>query len=69
MNKIYTVIRKEYLERVRSKSFVIATLLGPAIMSLFILLPMLLSDTGKDEERIVELKANNETGQKVLNKL
>jgi len=53
MNKIYTVIRKEYLERVRSKSFVIATLLGPAIMSLFILMPMLLSDTGKDEERVV----------------
>jgi ABC-2 type transport system permease protein len=53
MNKIYTVIRKEYLERVRSKSFVIATLLGPAIMSLFILMPMLLSDTGKDEERKV----------------
>jgi len=53
MNKIYTVIRKEYLERVRSKSFVIATLLGPAIMSLFILMPMLLSDTGKDEERTV----------------
>lgn len=53
MNKIYTVIRKEYLERIRSKSFVIATLLGPAIMSLFILMPMLLSDTGKDEERIV----------------
>ncbi len=53
MNKIYTVIRKEYLERVRSKSFVIATLLGPAIMSLFILMPMLLSDAGKDEERLV----------------
>ncbi len=53
MNKIYTVIRKEYLERVRSKSFVIATLLGPAIMSLFILMPMLLSDTGKDKERLV----------------
>ena len=53
MNKIYTVIRKEYLERVRSKSFVIATLLGPAIMSLFILMPMLLSDAGKDDERLV----------------
>lgn len=53
MSKILTVVRKEYLERVRSKSFVIATLLGPAIMSLFILMPMLLSDTGKDEERVV----------------
>ncbi len=53
MNKILTVVRKEYLERVRSKSFVIATVLGPAIMSLFILMPMLLSETGKDEERKV----------------
>jgi len=53
MSKILTVVRKEYLERVRSKSFVIATVLGPAIMSLFILMPMLLSETGKDEERIV----------------
>ena len=37
MRKILTVIRKEYLERVRSKSFVIGTLLGPALMSMFIL--------------------------------
>ena len=46
MNKVLIVVRKEYLERVRSKSFVIGTLLGPLLMSLFILLPMLLADTG-----------------------
>ena len=35
MSKVLTIIRKEYLERVRSKSFLIGTLLGPALMSMF----------------------------------
>ena len=53
MSKVLTVIRKEYLERVRSKSFVIGTLLGPALMSLVILLPMLLAESGGDEQRTI----------------
>ena len=53
MNKIFTVIRKEYLERVRSKSFMIGTILGPALMSLMILLPVLLADSGGDEQRTI----------------
>ncbi|MDX2474775.1 MAG: ABC transporter permease [Candidatus Krumholzibacteria bacterium] len=53
MKKIMTVIRKEYLERVRSKSFVIGTLLGPALMSMFIVLPMLLADSGGEDERTI----------------
>lgn len=53
MSRILTVIRKEYLERVRSKSFVIGTLLGPALMSLVILLPVLLAETGGDDARTV----------------
>ena len=53
MRKILTVIRKEYLERVRSKSFVIGTLLGPALMSMFILVPVLLVDKGGDDARTV----------------
>ncbi len=53
MSKIMTVIRKEYLERVRSKSFVIGTLLGPALMSMFIVLPMLLADSGGDDQRTI----------------
>ena len=51
MSKVMTVIRKEYMERVRSKSFLIGTLLGPALMSMFIVLPMLLADSGDDERR------------------
>ncbi len=53
MTKVFTVIRKEYLERVRSKSFVIGTLLGPALMSMFIVLPMLLAGTGGDDQRTI----------------
>ncbi|RKZ19168.1 hypothetical protein DRQ50_02640 [bacterium] len=53
MSKVLTIVRKEYLERVRSKSFVIGTLLGPALMSMFIVLPVLLSETGGDEQRTV----------------
>ncbi len=53
MNKTFTVIRKEYLERVRSKSFVIGTLLGPALMSMFIVLPVLLAESGGDDQRTI----------------
>ncbi|MBU8870749.1 MAG: ABC transporter permease, partial [Gemmatimonadales bacterium] len=53
MNKVVTIIRKEYLERVRSKSFLIGTILGPALMSLFILLPILLADSGAEDQRTI----------------
>jgi ABC-2 type transport system permease protein len=53
MNKVLTIIRKEYLERVRSKSFLIGTVLGPALMSLFIVLPLLLADSGGDDQRTI----------------
>lgn len=53
MSKVMTVVSREYLERVRSKSFVIGTVLGPALMSLFIVLPMLVADRGGDDARTI----------------
>ena len=53
MSKVFTVIRKEYLERVRSKSFVLGTVLGPALMSMMIFLPVLLADKGGQDEKTV----------------
>lgn len=53
MSKVLTIIRKEYLERVRSKSFVIGTLLGPAFMSMFVVLPVLLATSGGDDARTI----------------
>lgn len=53
MSRVLTIIRKEYLERVRSKSFMIGTLLGPALMSMFIWLPVMVAGSGGDDERTI----------------
>jgi ABC-2 type transport system permease protein len=39
MSRMMPVVRREYLERVRSKAFVISTVLGPLIMAGLILVP------------------------------
>ncbi len=49
--KTLAIIRREYLERVRSKSFLIGTILLPALMALSLGLPILLSDSGADDQR------------------
>jgi len=53
VSKVLTVVRKEYLERVRSRSFLIGTVLGPVIMATLILGPALLATRAGDEEREV----------------
>lgn len=53
MNKILAVIKREYLQIVRTKGFIIGTLLGPVAMSLFIVVPILMSVVSVDhQERI-----------------
>ena len=51
--KIWTIIKKEYRQIVRKKSFVISTILTPVMMAGFIFLPMLLMKMGRDEKTIV----------------
>ncbi|MCK4539378.1 MAG: ABC transporter permease [Candidatus Krumholzibacteria bacterium] len=41
MKKMFKVVKREYLERVKKKSFLIGTLLGPVIMGALIFAPML----------------------------
>ena len=53
MNKVLTVIRKEYLERVKSKAFVIGTLLGPLFMGALVIGPALLAGAAGDQSRTV----------------
>ena len=58
--KLWAVIRREYLERVQSKWFVIATLFGPVFFGGVMLLPPLLADRDKgagDGARIVVVDA------------
>ena len=57
MGKIWVVVRREFLIRVRTKWFVVATVLGPVLMAAMILLPMLMATGGGGERSIVVLDA------------
>jgi ABC-2 type transport system permease protein len=43
MHKVWAVIRREFLERVRTRQFLIGTILGPVFMAALFVLPALLS--------------------------
>ena len=53
MNKILLIIKREYLSRVRKKSFIIMTILGPVLMACLILAPILLMDSSDEEKKEV----------------
>ena len=42
MNKLWAVIKREYLQRVRARMFVVMTVLGPVVLSLFGIAPALI---------------------------
>ena len=56
MNKLLAIIKREYLAKVRTKFFVIMTILGPLMLFVFTLVPGLLMamKTG-DDTRIAVL--------------
>ncbi len=47
MDKLFAVIRREYMERVRTKWFLIATIFGPVFFGALMILPGLLASRGK----------------------
>lgn len=55
MRKIVAVARKEYLERVRSKGFIISTILVPVLMASFIALPLLIAFLSRDSKNVVAI--------------
>jgi ABC-2 type transport system permease protein len=50
--KLIAIIKKEYREIVKKKSFIISTILTPLIMAAFMFLPVLLMKMGKGEKTI-----------------
>lgn len=42
MNKLFAVIKREYLQRVRSRMFIVTTILGPVMLIVFSLVPSLI---------------------------
>ncbi|MCP4145877.1 MAG: ABC transporter permease [bacterium] len=51
--KVWAIIRREYIEKVRTKGFVLSTLLIPMLMSLMFIIPMLVDDMGGNDVRTV----------------
>ena len=55
MNKLLAVIKREYLQRVRTKFFVIMTILGPLMLVVFTIVPGLLFSIKTGDTRIAIL--------------
>ena len=57
MHKILAVIRREFVERARTRAFVICTVLGPVLMGFLFVFPMLLESRDRAPKRVVVLDA------------
>ncbi|GHA75692.1 ABC transporter permease [Pontibacter akesuensis] len=55
MSKIWLIVQREYLTRVRKKSFIIMTLLTPLIMAAFMILPGLMISMSDETETVMVL--------------
>lgn len=53
MNKILLIIQREYLTRVRKKSFIIMTILGPVLMAALFIVPVWVALNSDDEHDIL----------------
>jgi ABC-2 type transport system permease protein len=62
MAKLWAVIKREYLERVRSKWFVIATLFGPIFFSAIIIVPAWMASRSKATNDIYNTTILDATG-------
>src|SRR5262249_34115905 len=64
MDKLKAIIKREYLTRVRSKGFIIGTILSPLFMSSFLLIPYFIGrSAGPDKYQIAVL---DQTGDDLL---
>ena len=52
MDKIWLIIKREYLVRIRKKSFIVMTLLGPLLMLLVMFLPIYLTNQTQTERTV-----------------
>ena len=60
MKKIMLVIQREFLTRVRKRSFIVMTILGPLLMASAFVIPMYLATLTEDEVKVISVL--DETG-------
>ncbi|HRN54080.1 MAG TPA: hypothetical protein PK788_11325, partial [Gemmatimonadaceae bacterium] len=62
MAKLWAVIKREYLERVRTVWFLVVTLFGPVFFAAVMILPAYLSVKGMREARVTGLTIVDASG-------
>lgn len=55
MNRTGLIIQREYLSRVRKKSFIVMTLLGPILMASLFIVPILIAESGSPQQEMLVL--------------
>lgn len=70
--KLRTIIAREFFERVRSKWFLVATVLGPLLMGLLLFLPSIMAERERRSEngvvRVVDMTADS-VGRAIVSRL
>ena len=69
MHNIWLIIQREYLERVRTRSFIVLTLLIPAIMTVVMVLPAKMATAGSNAQHIVIVTSSQHFGEIVREQL
>jgi len=70
VDKVWAVIRREFISRVRSRAFVVSTVLGPLLMGALFLMPILLEKRQTAPKHIVVLDAaGGDFGRQVAERL
>lgn len=70
MDKVWAVIRREFVSRVRSRAFVVSTILGPLLMGALFVMPILLEKRQTTPKHIVVLDAaGGDFGRQVTERL
>ncbi|MDX5421188.1 MAG: ABC transporter permease [Hymenobacteraceae bacterium] len=68
MSKIWLIIQREYLTRVRKKSFIVMTLLTPLLLAAFMVLPALLVSMSDETETVMVLDESGLIADKLEDK-
>jgi ABC-2 type transport system permease protein len=69
VKRVFAVARREYLERVRSKAFLVSTILGPALLAGFMIAPLLLTRQRGRPLHVAVLDASGRLGADVTQSL
>lgn len=69
MRNTWLIIKREYVERVRTRSFLVLTLLLPAIMTALMALPAKLASMGAKAQHLVIVTSNQQFGDAVRHEL